>query len=65
LSFLVDFLKNMGVNKLVQKINSTDMSYAGMKNETRDFLKAQFKEDIASLEKLLNRDLSRWTIKRP
>jgi len=61
LSFLVDFLKNLGVNKVVQKINSTDMSYAGMKNETRDFLKAQFKEDIASLEKLLDRDLSCWT----
>jgi hypothetical protein len=65
LSSLVDFLKNMGVNKLVQKINSTDMSSTGMKNETRDFLKGQFKEDIASLEKLLNRDLSCWTIKRP
>lgn len=62
LSSLVDILKNMGVNKLVQKMNSTDMSSTGMKKETRDFLKGQFEEDIASLEKLLNRDLSCWTI---
>lgn len=63
LSPLVDSLKKMGVNKLVQKINSTDMASTDMKKETRDFLKGQFKEDIASLEKLLNRDLSCWTIK--
>jgi len=62
LSSLVSFLKNMGVNKLIQKINSTDMSYSGMKKETMDFLEAQFKEDIESLENLLNRDLSCWKV---
>jgi hypothetical protein len=60
LSSLVDSLKNMGINKLVQKVNSTDMSYTGIKNESRDFLRGQFREDIASLEKFIDRDLSIW-----
>jgi hypothetical protein len=62
MSSFIDFLKTIGVNKLVQKINSTDVSYSAMKNNTREFLQAQFINDIKSLEKLLKRDLSCWKI---
>jgi hypothetical protein len=64
LSSFVGFLKKMGANKLIQRINSSDMVDKAMPGRTRDFLAARFCEDIDNLEKLLDRDLSCWKLKR-
>lgn len=56
-----------GSNKTVKKlyhvyvkINRADFHYPPMAPNTRQQLKATFSRDILELEKLINRDLSRW-----
>lgn len=52
----------VGMNKLLVKIGSLCVKKPVMKIETRDYLGEVFKKDIENLEKLIDRDLSRWKI---
>lgn len=60
LSPIVSFLKGIGVNTLVGKINSKNISYPKLNNEIKDYLRTFFKDDITQLEQLLDLDLSHW-----
>ena len=60
LSFLVRFMKQMGVKRTIISLNSVPFKQPAMNPVTRDQLRNVFKEDISNLEKLLNLDLSHW-----
>ncbi|MBN2087473.1 sulfotransferase domain-containing protein [Candidatus Peregrinibacteria bacterium] len=60
LNFLIKFLKKIGLKKLLLKLTTVPYKYPEMNPETRKGFKKIFREDIERLEKLIDRDLSRW-----
>jgi len=48
------------IQNLISNIKNKNLEKKPMKKETREKLKGIFKEDINSLSKLINRDLSHW-----
>jgi len=60
LSFIIKAIKKTGVHTVVKKANVQKITYLPMPAEARHFLRQQFAEDIAGLEKLLNKNLSHW-----
>ena len=60
LSFLVRFMKQMGVKRTIITLNSSPFKQPAMNPATRDHLRNVFKDDISKLEALLQLDLSHW-----
>ena len=60
LSFIIKAIKKTGVHTVIKKANVQKIDYLPMSDEARRFLQQQFAEDIDSLEKLLNKNLSHW-----
>lgn len=60
LSFIIKAIKKTGLHTLIKKANSQKINFPPPPDEARRFLRKQFAEDIASLEKLLIKDLSHW-----
>jgi hypothetical protein len=54
-------LRRIGLYDLVNRLNSSGLRYPPMKPATRQHLIATYAEDIAALERLLDRDLGEWT----
>ncbi len=49
-----------GVLRFLQKLNSTELKRPPMRPEFRERLAAEFADDVAKLERILDRDLSHW-----
>ena len=60
LSFIMLILRRIRVTNLFMRLNTEPFSYPVMKDETREYLRNVFNDDIRKLEILLNRDLSHW-----
>jgi len=59
---IVDFLKNKGLHKVIDKRNTKDVNIAfpPMYDNTREYLLNYFKIENNKLADLINRDLSSW-----
>jgi hypothetical protein len=60
LSFIIKAIKKTGIHTIIKKANIQKLEYTPMQEQTRIYLKQKFADDIAGLEKLLNKDLSHW-----
>lgn len=60
LSFIIKAIKKTGVHTVIKKANTQKIAFSPMPDDARRFLRQQFAEDIAGLEKLLNKDLAHW-----
>jgi len=60
LSFIIKAIKKTGVHNIIKKANARMIDFTPMSDEARSYLRQQFAEDIAGLEKLLARDISHW-----
>lgn len=60
LLFIIKAIKKTGLHAIVKKANARKIMIDPMPEEARRFLRKKFTDDIAELEKLLNKDLSHW-----
>ena len=57
---LVIWAKEIGLRDMLMRLLVRPVEYPPMPEDVRQRLEATFAEDIAKLEKLLNRDLKNW-----
>lgn len=60
LSPLLNLPRKKGFYQAITKMNTAPFKYPEMNPQTRKHLRPVFKIEVSRLEKLLNRDLSRW-----
>jgi hypothetical protein len=53
-------IKNLVPKNIKTRLKKLNLKKATMKNETREFLKAHYKEDILLTQSIIKRDLSSW-----
>ncbi len=60
LSPLVQFLKQLGVGKMLNRLNSQPLKKAELNKADRAYIKARIDEDVQAFGRLIGKDFSHW-----